>query len=196
MNNNDLFQASRRRFLAQLGGLTVAGMLGPSLLTPRRATAAQAATEAVISKEGILTGSHWGAIRATVKDGRFVAAKPFELDKYPSKMIAGLPDHVHNAARIRYPMVRVDWLRKRHLSDTSQRGDNRFVRVSWDEALDMFYEELERVQKTHGPSALLTPVVGNRRGCSITLRGCWRKLLPCMVIALVRAEITLPVLRR
>ncbi len=80
-----------------------------------------------------------------------MAAKPFELDKYPSKMIAGLPDHVHNAARIRYPMVRVDWLRKRHLSDTSQRGDNRFVRVSWDEALDMFYEELERVQKTHGP---------------------------------------------
>lgn len=30
------------------------------------------------------------------------------------------------------------------------------MRVSWDEALDMFYEELERVQKTHGPSALLT----------------------------------------
>lgn len=50
MNNNDLFQASRRRFLAQLGGLTVAGMLGPSLLTPRSATAAQAATEAVTSR--------------------------------------------------------------------------------------------------------------------------------------------------
>ena len=82
MNNNDLFQASRRRFLAQLGGLTVAGMLGPSLLTPRSATAAQAATEAVTSKEGILTGSHWGAIRATVKDGRFVAAKPFEPVSY------------------------------------------------------------------------------------------------------------------
>ncbi len=88
------------RFLAQLGGLTVAGMLGPSLLTPRRATAAQAATDAVISKEGILTGSHWGAIRATVKDGRFVAAKPFELDKYPSKMIAGLPDHVYTTRRV------------------------------------------------------------------------------------------------
>ncbi|VEA74247.1 trimethylamine-N-oxide reductase [Salmonella enterica subsp. arizonae] len=89
-------------------------------------------------------------------DGRFVAAKPFEQDKYPSKMIAGLPDHVHNAARIRYPMVRVDWMRKGHQSDTSQRGDNRFVRVSWDEALDLFYQELERVQTTYGPSALLT----------------------------------------
>ena len=32
MNNNDLFQASRRRFLAQLGGLTVAGMLGLSVI--------------------------------------------------------------------------------------------------------------------------------------------------------------------
>ncbi|MFP1591148.1 hypothetical protein ACLB1M_10015 [Escherichia coli] len=56
-------------------------MLGPSLLTPRRATAAQAATDAVISKEGI--NPHrvaLGAIRATVKDGRFVAAKPFELE--------------------------------------------------------------------------------------------------------------------
>ncbi|XPE66347.1 molybdopterin-dependent oxidoreductase [Shigella flexneri] len=50
----------------------------------------------------------------------------------------------------------MNWLRQRHLSASSQRGDNRFVRVSWDEALDMFYEELERVQKTPGPSALLT----------------------------------------
>ncbi len=127
MNNNDLFQASRRRFLAQLGGLTVAGMLGPSLLTPREiATAAQAATEAVTPKEGILTGSHWGLSARRWRRVALWRQKPFELDKYPSKMIAGLPDHVHNAARIRYPMVRVDWLRKRHLSDTSQRGDNRF----------------------------------------------------------------------
>lgn len=154
MKNNDLFQASRRRFLLQLGGLTVAGMLGPSLLTPRSANAAEVQGAGV--KEGILTGSHWGAIRATVVDGRFIEARPFERDKYPSKMIAGLPDHVHGGARIRYPMVRVDWLRKRHQSDTSQRGDNRFVRVSWDEALDFFYQELERIQKTYGPSALLT----------------------------------------
>lgn len=156
MKNKDSLHVSRRRFLAQLGGLTVAGMLGPSLLTPRSARAADAVAPGAATKEGILTGSHWGAIRATVVDGRFVAAKPFEQDKYPSKMIAGLPDHVHNAARIRYPMVRVDWMRKGHQSDTSQRGDNRFVRVSWDEALDLFYQELERVQKTYGPSALLT----------------------------------------
>lgn len=100
MKNKDTLHVSRRRFLAQLGGLTVAGMLGPSLLTPRSARAADAVAPGAATKEGILTGSHWGAIRATVVDGRFVAAKPFEQDKYPSKMIAGLPDHVHNAAII------------------------------------------------------------------------------------------------
>jgi len=59
-------------------------------------------------------------------------------------------------------MVSLDWYRKRHLSDTSQRGDNRFVRVSWDEALDLFYEELERIQKDYGPWALHTAGVGWR----------------------------------
>ncbi|WP_182481771.1 twin-arginine translocation signal domain-containing protein, partial [Salmonella enterica] len=39
MKNKDSLHVSRRRFLAQLGGLTVAGMLGPSLLTPRSARA-------------------------------------------------------------------------------------------------------------------------------------------------------------
>ncbi|AKH90247.1 Trimethylamine-N-oxide reductase 1 precursor [Edwardsiella tarda] len=155
MNKNESVSVSRRRFLSQLGGLTALGLLGPSLLVARDARATTA-TAASGTQEGILTGSHWGAIRATVVDGRFVAAKPFELDKYPSKMVAGLPDHVHNTARIRYPMVRIDWMRKRHNSDTRQRGDNRFVRVSWDEALDLFYQELERIQTTYGPSALLS----------------------------------------
>ncbi|MDI5829735.1 glycogen/starch/alpha-glucan phosphorylase, partial [Salmonella enterica subsp. enterica serovar Kentucky] len=43
--------ASRRRFLAQLGGLTVAGMLGPSLLTPRSARAADAVAPGAATKE-------------------------------------------------------------------------------------------------------------------------------------------------
>ena len=43
-----------------------------------------------------------------------------------------------------------------------QRGDNRFVRVSWDEALDLFYQELERIQQNYGPWALHTANVGWR----------------------------------
>ncbi|WP_183054456.1 twin-arginine translocation signal domain-containing protein, partial [Salmonella enterica] len=53
MKNKDSLHVSRRRFLAQLGGLTVAGMLGPSLLTPRSARAADAAAPGAATKEGI-----------------------------------------------------------------------------------------------------------------------------------------------
>lgn len=59
MNNNDLFQASRRRFLAQLGGNRRRDA-GAVIVNAATCDCAQAATDAVISKEGILTGSHWG----------------------------------------------------------------------------------------------------------------------------------------
>ena len=68
-------------------------------------------------------------------------------------MIDGIIGLIYGPSRVRYPMVRLDWYRNRHLSDTSQRGDNRFVRVGWDEALDLFYAELERIQKDYGPWA-------------------------------------------
>ncbi len=45
-------------------------------------------------------------------------------------------------------MVRVDWMREGHQSDTSQGGDNGFVRVPGDEALELVYLESARVQTT------------------------------------------------
>ncbi len=50
-------------------------------------------------------------------------------------------------------MVRLDWLKK-HKYSAETRGNNRFIRVTWDEAIDLFYRELERVQKQYGPWAL------------------------------------------
>lgn len=90
-----------------------------------------------------------------VKDGCFVVVKLFELDKYLLKMIVGLLDYVYNVVCICYLMVCVDWLCKCYFSDIFQCGDNCFVCVSWDEVFDMFYEELECVQKIYGLSVLL-----------------------------------------
>nr|WP_283777734.1 trimethylamine-N-oxide reductase TorA [Sansalvadorimonas sp. 2012CJ34-2] len=138
---------SRRRFLGGMLTSAAAGMIGPSLITGK-AFAAE-------TKAADLTGvTHWGAFRARVVDGKLTEVKPFEKDIFPSDMLMGIRDDLYSPARVRYPMVRLDWLKKRHNSDTTQRGDNRFVRVSWDQALDFFYEELERVQKTYGPAGL------------------------------------------
>ncbi len=103
-----------------------------------------------------------GAMRAKIENGRVAEIKPFEFDKHPTEMLNGIKGLIYSDSRIRYPMVRLDWLKNRHNSNTAQRGDNRFVRVTWDEALDLFYQELERVQKEYGPWALHTANVGWR----------------------------------
>ncbi|PRI42749.1 Trimethylamine-N-oxide reductase 1 precursor [Haemophilus influenzae] len=129
-----------------------------------------------------ITDSHWGTIRAKVENGRVVDVKPFGLDKYPTEMIKGIKGLIYSESRIRYPMVRLDWLKNREKSDRTSRGDNRFVRVTWDEALDLFYGELERIQKNYGPWALHTGNVGwcsmgqfhscgNHMICAISMHG-------------------------
>ena len=139
---------SRRNFLKSFLASSASTMIGPSLLV-KAARAAE--SEAGIWK---ITGSHWGAFRARIYGGKVVDVRPFERDKHPTDMLNGIEGIIYSPSRVRYPMVRYDWYKNRHNSDTSKRGDNRFIRVTWDEALDLFHEELERVQKTYGPWAL------------------------------------------
>ncbi|MDG6882332.1 Trimethylamine-N-oxide reductase precursor [Phocoenobacter uteri] len=148
-------QQSRRQFLTNASAMA-ATLSMPSFLVSRSAFANAE------SAEWKLTGSHWGAIRAKVENGKVSEVKPFEYDKHPTEMIKGIKGLIYSEARIRYPMVRLDWLKNREKSNTAERGDNRFVRVSWDKALDLFYEELDRVQKNYGPWALHTANVGWR----------------------------------
>lgn len=68
-------------------------------------------------------------------------------------MLNGIQGILYSPSRVRYPMVRLDWLKK-HKYSAETRGNNRFIRVTWDEAIDLFYRELERVQKQYGPWAL------------------------------------------
>ncbi|OOH85019.1 trimethylamine N-oxide reductase I catalytic subunit [Pasteurellaceae bacterium 15-036681] len=145
---------SRRQFLRNM-----------SVMAGAMATSNFLVAEKVFAKDSSewkITGSHWGAIRAKIVNGRVAEVRPFEYDKYPTEMINGIKGLIYSESRIRYPMVRLDWLKNRHNSDKTQRGDNRFVRVTWDEALDLFYAELERIQKEFGPWALHTGNVGWR----------------------------------
>ncbi len=77
-------------------------------------------------------------------------------------MLKGIKGIIYSPSRVRYPMVRLDWLKK-HKYSGETRGNNRFIRVTWDEALDLFYQELERVQKDYGPWALHAGMTGWRQ---------------------------------
>jgi len=148
---------SRRNFLKGFLASSTSAMVGPSLLV-KAATAGEG--EAGVWK---ITGSHWGAFRARIYGGKVADVRPFELDKHPTDMLNGIEGIIYSPSRVRYPMVRYDWYKNRHNSDTSKRGDNRFIRVTWDEALDLFHEELERVQTTYGPWALHAGQTGWRQ---------------------------------
>ncbi|MGF1682355.1 trimethylamine-N-oxide reductase TorA [Photobacterium minamisatsumaniensis] len=153
---------SRRHFLKGLATTSAVAVIGPSLLT----SAARAAEEvsSPYSADGVwkVSGSHWGAFRARIYNGKVTDIEPLARDKYPTDMLKGIKGIIYNPSRVKYPMVRLDWLKK-HKYSGDTRGNNRFVRVTWDEALDLFYQELERVQKDYGPWALHAGMTGWRQ---------------------------------
>jgi trimethylamine-N-oxide reductase (cytochrome c) len=146
---------SRRSFLKGILATSAATLVGPTLLS--------AASGSETAGTWKVSGSHWGAFRARIYAGKVQEIKHFEADKNPSDMLKGIKGILYSPSRIRYPMVRYDWYLKRDKSDTTLRGNNRFIRVTWDEALDLFHQELERIQTQYGPWALHAGQTGWRQ---------------------------------
>lgn len=131
---------SRRQFVETVGlGLGASVLPQAAFAAPREGT--------------VLTATHWGMVRAVVRDGRLVKVLPFEKDRSPTKMITAFPDRVYSKSRIAHPMVRKGFLDAATRGDTSRRGSDEFVRVSWDDALDLVAAELRRVKSTYGNAA-------------------------------------------
>lgn len=142
---------NRRDFLKGFVGTSYVVLSGSSVLAPLNVLAASGKK----ADEGWrTTGSHFGAFKMKRKNGVIDQVIPFDPDKYPTDMINGIKGLVYNPSRVRYPMVRLDFLLKGHKSDTRQRGDFRFVRVTWDKALSLFKNSLDEIQTKYGPSGL------------------------------------------
>ncbi|MEC4726407.1 trimethylamine-N-oxide reductase TorA [Shewanella sp. D64] len=141
----------RRDFLKGLISTSYVVLSGASVLAPLNALAAAGAKDDDV---WLTTGSHFGAFKMKRKNGVIDQVIPFDSDKYPSDMINGIKGLVYNPSRVRYPMVRLDFLLNGFESNTSQRGDFRFVRVTWDKALHLFKDSLDEVQTKYGPSGL------------------------------------------
>ncbi|HEY4821930.1 MAG TPA: molybdopterin-dependent oxidoreductase, partial [Xanthobacteraceae bacterium] len=117
-----------------------------------------------------------GPVFVTVKDGKIVRMTPIDfddtdpqpwtirargLDLTPPRKTTLAP-HGQNAKSIVYspdrllhPMKRVDFdpngARNPHM-----RGKSGYVRISWDEALDLVAAEIKRCKREHGPGAIVT----------------------------------------
>jgi biotin/methionine sulfoxide reductase len=103
----------------------------------------------------VASSSHWGAVQLLIEDERVVGVEPFHRDGDPSPIIRSLAGAVHDKnTRIVRPMIRAGWLEAGHRSDTSKRGTEPYVAVSWEEALELVTRELSRVKADLGNQAI------------------------------------------
>ncbi|OGO42946.1 MAG: dehydrogenase [Chloroflexi bacterium RBG_16_60_22] len=125
------------------------------------------------------TGTGGSTVAVDVRDGKIVRLRPFHYDwKYrseefgiweihargkvfrprlqslPSPHSLGYKKRVYSRNRVLHPLKRVDW-DPGGQRNPEKRGESKYVRISWDEALDIITSELKRVQKKYGPSAVL-----------------------------------------
>ena len=91
--------------------------------------------------------SHWGAFRAEVANGRLLRVEPFEHDPEPRELISVWPEMVASQMRVAKPAVRRGWLAG---DGGIGRGDDRFVEVGWEEALDLAAGEIRRIRAEFG----------------------------------------------
>ena len=115
-----------------------------------------------------------------VKDGKIIRIRPMHYDwKYDPKkdmnpwkmevrgktfepsMKTLIPPYsiaykkrVYSPARIRYPMMRVDFDPNGE-RNPQNRGVSKYKRISWDQALDIIVGEMNRIKEKYGHSALL-----------------------------------------
>ena len=97
------------------------------------------------------SASHWGAFRAQVVAGRVERIVPFEHDPRPSRMNEAWPEMLDSPLRISQPVVRRGWLEG---DGGAARGEDGFVEIGWDDALDRVASEIGRIRQTYGNKAL------------------------------------------
>src|SRR3954466_12028537 len=149
------FSFTRRRLLQQ--GLGAAAL---SAAAPAAALAQSSFVNPNIREvDGILTGAHWGAFRAVVKDGKFVEAVPL-ISTPADDLVRATPEIVYSETRIKYPHVRRAFLEKGYTADPAGRGRDEWVRVPWDKALSLVAAELKRVRSEAGGKGMLGGLYG------------------------------------
>jgi anaerobic selenocysteine-containing dehydrogenase len=174
---------SRRSMLKWTAGLAVAGAVGigvgygaQELLhpTPPPSTMAEQPGAMAEEKRYVVMSMH-GPRFVYVKNGRAFRADtiPVPADApYPHFKVNGIPftppmksingpcamgyrDYVYAANRVMYPMKRVDFTPgPQTAASVANRGKGEYVRITWDEALDILAGEIKRMWSAYGAGAI------------------------------------------
>lgn len=98
------------------------------------------------------TLTNWGAYEIETDGHEITAVHPFPKDPDPSPIGQSLK--AVRRSRVERPAIRESWYRNGPGSSPELRGQEPFVEVSWDEALDLLAAELDRVRSQFGNQAI------------------------------------------
>ena len=107
-----------------------------------------------------LTTTHWGTYHPQVEKGRITEMRPFSEDPDPSAIGAGFVGVLDAPSRITAPMARKGWLERKGLIPAGKRGQDSFVEIDWQTALDLVAGELNRVRADYGNQAIFAGCYG------------------------------------
>lgn len=143
---------SRRDFL-KLSGVTMGAVMLNQFLPPPVAEAARRAGQIDADGDGYLTTMCemcvWRCgVRAKVSKGRVVKLEgnpdhPHSLGKLCARGQSGIMT-TYDPDRVLYPLIRV-----------GQRGEGKFRRASWEEALDLVAGKMQEIKDKYGPEAMV-----------------------------------------
>ena len=97
--------------------------------------------------------THWGAFEAESDGKALLSVRPWSQDPDPRDLLDNMASAQHHPTRILRPAIRAGWL-ERGPGSGSGRGNEPFVEVSWDRAIELASAELGRVYSEKGPSAV------------------------------------------
>ena len=148
---NTMINQQRRDFLKK----TSAGVAGASLSGGVVGSMVSSNANAVETKmTTVVTAAHWGPIGVVLENGKAVKSGPAIEPAVPNELQSVVPDQLYSETRVKYPMVRKGFLANPGKSDTTMRGRDEWVRVSWDDALDLVHNQLKRVREEHGATSI------------------------------------------
>ena len=107
----------------------------------------------------VLTAAHWGPILVDT-DGETVFSSRGALPtSHPNSLQTVVRDQVHSKTRVRFPMVRKGFLASPE-NPQGVRGQDEFVRVSWDDALNLIHTQHKRIRDSYGPASIFAGSYG------------------------------------
>ncbi|PSM53148.1 molybdopterin-containing oxidoreductase III, DMSO/TMAO/BSO reductase family, catalytic subunit [Campylobacter blaseri] len=99
--------------------------------------------QTIFDQKKVFCANRFGPYYNKVVSGQIVGVEPFFADKFPTTLNNAVPDKIQNESRVLYPCVRKSYLKNKGPKNPELRGEEEFVRVDWDTALDLAAKALK-----------------------------------------------------